>query len=117
MRISDKRLLKELQAEFRSEFLFLEMAFFKPGDSRPVNEHLEPGLRVGDIREGGNDGLLVLNGNLPAAAIEQTMADIFGLRVKVGCCKGINGHFMSTGKPMNELNFRAMHMAEEVVII
>lgn len=117
MRISDKLLLKELQAEFQSEFPFLEMVFFKHGNPMPVNERFEPGLHVGDVREDGNDGLLVLNGILPAVAVVQTMADIFGLRVTVGCRKSTNDHSGAADKTLRAQNYRAMHMAATVVII
>lgn len=117
MRISDKRLLKELQAEFWAEFPFLDMEFYKPYNLEPASLILEPGLRVCDVRLGGSDGVLVLNGNLRCAAIEQTMADVFGLQMHVSYRKGIYGHFNAKGKTLTELNYRAMHMAEEVLIV
>ncbi|MCF8245978.1 MAG: hypothetical protein K9J37_14975 [Saprospiraceae bacterium] len=117
MRISDKRLLKELQAEFRSDFPFLEMEFYKPDDLQAVSLIFEPGLRVSDVRSGGSDGMLVLNGNLRCAAIEQTMADVFGLQMNVSYRKGIYGHFNAKGKTLTELNYHAMHMAEAVTIV
>jgi hypothetical protein len=117
MRISATRFLKELQLEFCSEFPFLEMSFFKPGDRSPVNLRIEPSLLVGDVRVAGNDGMLVLNGNHCPTAVEDVMADIFGLRVKFGYRKGLRGRFDPSAKRLAELNHTAMHMAEEVVII
>ncbi len=117
MKISNKRLLKELQSEFRADFPFLEMEFYKPGESHPVNLVLELGLRVGDIRTEGSDGVLVLNGNLDCAAVSQTMADIFGIQMNVGIRNRIYGHFNATGKSLAWLNYRAMRLAEEVLIV
>ena len=117
MRISDKRLLKELQAEFWADFPFLEMEFYKPEDLQPISLIFEPSLRVCDVRKGGSDGVLALHGNLRCAAIEQTMADVFGLQMNVGYRKGIYGHFNAKGKTLTELNYHAMHMAEAVLIV
>lgn len=102
---------------FRTEFPFLEILFFRNGSSMPVSELFEPDLRVCDVREEGSDGLLVLNGRLSAAAMEQTMADIFGLKVKVCYGAGFRQRYLPSSKPLNELNYRSMHMTEDVVII
>lgn len=113
MRISDKRLLKELRAEFCTEFPFLGMAFFKDEVPTPVGS----GLRVGDVRSYGSNGLLVLNGELTAAAIEQTMAEIFGLKTKVIYCEKLGRRHLPANRPLHELNHHAMHLTEDVVIV
>jgi hypothetical protein len=113
MRISDNLSVAELQAAFRTAFPFLEMVFFKTGESAPVRGN----CRVGELRTKGSSGLLVLDGDLTAVAIEQTMADIFGLKVRVDFHKNSSHYFVPSNKPLNYLNYHAMHLAEDVVII
>jgi hypothetical protein len=117
MKITDTRLLKEVQKEFRAQFPFLEMLFYKNDLSQPVNLNMEPSLQVGDIRNIGNNGLLILNGNIACAAMEQTMSEIFGLKVKVANRKGVPCGPKSRTKSLGDLNYHAMHLAESVVFV
>jgi hypothetical protein len=117
MRIANHRPLKELKAEFRSEFPYLDIYFFKKGASLPVSELFEPEVKVGDVRDDGLTGELRLNGNLSATAIEQTMSDIFGLSMRIGYDKEFRHRFIPSNKPLNELYYRSMHLMEEVVIV
>ncbi len=117
MRIANHRPLKELKSEFRSEFPYLDLYFFKNGASLPVSELFEPEVKIGDVRGDGLMGELTLNGNLSASAIEQTMSDIFGLNMRIGYGKEFKHRFMPSNRPLNELNYHSMHLAEEVVIV
>ena len=74
-------------------------------------------LQIGDVRNIGNNGLLLLNGNIACAAMEQTMAEIFGLKVKVANRKGVPCGPKSKTKSLSELNYLAMHLAESVVFV
>ena len=117
MRIANNRLLKELQMDFRSAFPYLDLYFFKKGAAVPLNELFEPEVKIGDVRDNGLTGEVLLNGNLSAAAVEQTLSDIFGLKLKVGYGKGFRHRYLPSNKPLTELNYRSMHMTEEVVIV
>ena len=117
MRIADHRPLKELKAEFRSEFPYLDIYFFKKGATVPVSELFEPEIKVGDLRDNSLTGELRLNGNLSAAAIEQTMSDIFGLSMKINYGKEFRHRYIPSSKPLNDLNYRSMHLTEEVLIV
>lgn len=117
MKIHDTRLLKEVQKEFKAQFPFLEMLFFKKGNSNPINLKMEPDLFIGDIRNNGNSGLLFLNGNIACAALEKTMAEIFGLTVSVANRWNVPCSPRHRAKPMSDLNYKAMHMAEDVVFV
>ncbi len=112
MRIANERPIRELQADFNSVFPFLEISFFKPNDSAPV-----AGLRVGEARQVGGNGQLFLNGDLSAGAMERTIEDVFGLRTSIGCRFGQCQHSDKATKTLNQLNHKAMKMAEHTVII
>ncbi len=117
MRIANNRPLKELQAEFRSEFPYLNLYFFKKNAVIPVNDIFEPEVRVGDVRDDGVSGEVLLNGSLSAAAVEQTMSDIFGLKMKVSYGQGFRNRYMPSNKPLTELNYASMHLTEDVLIV
>jgi hypothetical protein len=117
MRIANHRPLKELRSEFRSEFPYLDLYFFKKGAAMPVNELFDPEVKVGDVRDTNLNGELSLNGSLSAAALEQTMSDIFGLNMKVNYGKEFRHRFIPNDKTLNELNYRSMHLTEELVIV
>jgi hypothetical protein len=117
MRIANNRPLKELQAEFHSDFPYLDLYFYKNGASQPINELFEPAVRVGDVRDNGLEGEVVLNGSLSAKAIEQTVSEIFGLNIRVGFSKGFGNRYIQSNKPLAELNYRSMHLTEEVLIV
>ncbi len=117
MRIANNRPLKELQAEFHSAFPYLDLYFFKKGAALPIDEVFESEVKIGDVRDDGNSGELHLNGSQSAAAVEQTMADIFGLKLKVGYGREFRYRYLPNTKPLTELNYRSMHLTEEVVIV
>lgn len=117
MKIADARLLKEVQKEFRAQFPFLEMLFYENENLQPVNSSLGTSLQIGDLRNNGNNGLLILNGNITCAAMEQTMAEIFGLKVGVANRWNVLCSPRFRSKPLAELNYKAMHMAEDVVFV
>ncbi|MBI1226081.1 MAG: hypothetical protein GC192_12670 [Bacteroidetes bacterium] len=117
MKITDVRLLKEVQKEFRAQFPFLEMLFYKSDNLQPVNSTLASSLQISDLRNNGSNGLLILNGNITCAAMEQTMAEIFGLTVSVANRWNVPCSPRHRGKPLGELNYKAMHMAEDVVFV
>jgi hypothetical protein len=117
MRIANNRPLKELQAEFHSAFPYLDLYFFKKGAALPINELFEPEVKIGDVRDDGSSGELLLNGSQSAAAVEQTMADIFGLKMKVGYGREFRHRYLPNTKPLAELNYRSMHLTEDVLIV
>lgn len=117
MKIADTRLLEEVQKEFSTQFPFLELAFHEKGQIQAINPNLMPGLKIGDIRTNGSNGLLVLYGNITCDAVEQTMADIFGLHVKICNRWNVPCNPSHRAKPLAELNYKAMHMVEDVVFV
>lgn len=117
MKIADTRLLEEVQKEFSMQFPFLALMFHEKDQLKPINPNLIPGRRIGDIRSNGSNGLLVLYGNITCAAVEQTMADIFGLQIRIGNRWNVPCNPNHRFKPLAELNYKAMHMAEDVVFV
>ena len=87
MKIQDNRQLKDLQADFKKEFPYLKIEFFREphqhGIDSDENEKLDVNLRVGDIRSVKTSGEMPLDGNLTTSLFETSIADNFGLNVQV----------------------------------
>ncbi len=87
MKISDDRILRELQDEFHEVFPFLKIEFYKAGDSGEGSSfkylRLDPSLRLESVRKVHSSGFLKLDCHLTVEAFEQTVRKVFGLHVQV----------------------------------
>lgn len=87
MKIQDNRQLKDLQADFKKEFPYLKIEFFREGHRHGMdsneNEKLDVNLRVGDIRTNKTSGEMPLDGNMTTSIFEASFAENFGLNVQV----------------------------------
>lgn len=87
MKIQDNRQLKDLQADFKKEFPFLKIEFFREAHKHGIDsneiEKLDVNHRVGDIRTIKTSGEMPLDGTMTTSIFESSVADNFGLNVQV----------------------------------
>lgn len=79
--------LKDIQQEFNEKFPYLKIEFYEGayevGKPTEAHRQLNPEVAVEDVRQGGAEGELNLDGQLKVAALEERFWELFGLNVQV----------------------------------
>lgn len=79
--------LRDIKAEFRTCFPFLKLEFFQrphaDAAGSPRREMFSDKLKLRDIRDARNDGVITLNDELTVTGLEAEFRDRFDLHVQV----------------------------------
>jgi hypothetical protein len=119
MRINDLRTINELQKEFRQEFPYLRIEFFKDtrlgGKGTRKMTKLNTTEVVGNVREVHNRGYIKLDETLTVEGLEHTFLEVFGLHVNIfrkSFDKWIQSD-SSDASTLRELNLRGLITDDE----
>lgn len=87
MKITDNRMIQDIQAEFQRLFPFLRLEFYEgtyePGRPTPPEKQLDPGKTIGEVRSTHTEGDLELSGGLTVSGLESSFWKKYGLCVQV----------------------------------
>jgi hypothetical protein len=85
--INDHRKLHAIKEEFNQAFPNFKLEFFKKpskiGGTPSEKELLKDGNTVGQGRVVHNKGVATINSGMTVAEVEQNLADVYGLSVKI----------------------------------
>ena len=87
MKITDKKTLADIQAEFSEKFPELKLEFYKEahavGEGSAATATLNASKTIGAVRTIHREGELSINGHLKVSTLESNFKDQYGLNVQV----------------------------------
>lgn len=87
MKITDDKMLKEIQDEFHAKFPNLKIEFYSiphgVGEGSTEHRHIPSAQTIGTVRTIHTEGELSINGHLKVSTLEAAFTNKYGLNVQV----------------------------------
>lgn len=87
MKITNNKQLADLQKDFKQQFPYLKIQFYKVpyqrGRSCNKSFLLDPSSTIGSVRTNNNTGFFTLDKKMAVGTFEQLLWDLYGLHVQV----------------------------------